>query len=732
MSPKSNASWASGVTLLFLLSLLLPAVGNATFTENIYPSYDNFWTGHVMNSSGSYSKHNADMLYGKGPPDSKWQGWTKIDLSGVPHNAVIVSTSFRYFVVSQSDPPPATSITHVACDPETADAATIWNDITTGTVISPESTTGDGWVERPLNDAGVAALQASLAQDWMAIGICKLDTVESKGHAKGYEVVKFRPHFEVTFSAADMGIDEIIAPVGVFEIRESIVPTVAVYNRGDTDEPFRLWLAIGDRRDEFYRRTELLPGLAPGESTVVTFPVWVADTVGGQRTVRCSLELAYDAFPADNYAVEWFFVARDTAEPRPRWGWEEVDALPYGGQLRPVRHGAWLAVDPTTGLIYACRGNRTNDFYSYDPLTGNWQPLAPVPGLKYPGRGARAVADGKGSVYMVKGKGTFEFWRYDIGLNQWTLLPSVPEGPSGKKVKGGSALLHTFQYGLNFIHLLKGPKQDFLRYNVEARAWDTLENAPAGQKANYKRGSWVVYDRGTRLYVHKARYHEIWTYDIYRDSWQGPLPGIPYTSPSQPSRRRRSGDGGSAVWRENGIYALKGGNTDQFWRYDVARNEWTEREPMPDFGTTLKRKRVSRGGSLVSYPYSRVLYALKGNKTYEFWRYVMPPRGTLSDYRPRGPSISSSSQNPVAAWLTLSPNPARPGNPVSLQYAVPARGPARLSVFDALGRVAARQTLVLDRSGRAALNTAHLAAGAYFVRLSGADFDLTRRLVLSR
>jgi len=66
------------------------------------------------------------------------------------------------------------------------------------------------------------------------------------------------------------------------------------------------------------------------------------------------------------------------------------------------------------------------------------------------------------------------------------------------------------------------------------------------------------------------------------------------------------------------IYALKGNNSGQFFAYDPMRDTWSERESIPRLGSTGKKKGVKKGGALVSA--GEDLYAVKGNKTLEFWR----------------------------------------------------------------------------------------------------------------
>jgi N-acetylneuraminic acid mutarotase len=63
-------------------------------------------------------------------------------------------------------------------------------------------------------------------------------------------------------------------------------------------------------------------------------------------------------------------------------------------------------------------------------------------------------------------------------------------------------------------------------------------------------------------------------------------------------------DGGSlaycALVGSEYIYGLKGNNTLEFYRYDIAGNSWTTLESMPAFGSAGKKKTVKKGGSLAT------------------------------------------------------------------------------------------------------------------------------------
>ncbi|MEO0107795.1 MAG: hypothetical protein ABIK62_01300, partial [candidate division WOR-3 bacterium] len=67
------------------------------------------------------------------------------------------------------------------------------------------------------------------------------------------------------------------------------------------------------------------------------------------------------------------------------------------------------------------------------------------------------------------------------------------------------------------------------------------------------------------------------------------------------------------------VYALKGNNTCEFYRYDRMDNVWTTCEPIPAAGSSGQTRRPKKGASLTSV--GGRIYAVKGNNTREFWEY---------------------------------------------------------------------------------------------------------------
>jgi len=197
-------------------------------------------------------------------------------------------------------------------------------------------------------------------------------------------------------------------------------------------------------------------------------------------------------------------------------------------------------------------------------------------------------------------------------------------------------------------------------------------------------------------------------------------------------KSKKSKDGGSGAWYDGSVYALKGGNTCQFFLYDVTGDTWGELDTMPSFGSTAKKKKVKAGGDIASFG-NGVFFALKGNKTNEFWRYVIPAdsRQPTTDSRS---GVQTKSSTIYDLRMTVSPNPIANG------YAtIRLSGPAvrwssgQVRIFDAAGRCVMGRSLVCRSSEFAVpLDLRNLANGVYLVRFDADGYTRSQKLVVQK
>jgi hypothetical protein len=209
----------------------------------------------------------------------------------------------------------------------------------------------------------------------------------------------------------------------------------------------------------------------------------------------------------------------------------------------------------------------------------------------------------------------------------------------------------------------------------------------------------------------------------------GQLAGMPFIGSS--GKKKKSKDGGSAASLDDYIYALKGGNTDEFWRYDPELDSWAEYEPMPLLGSSLKSKKVKAGADIVSA--GDYLFALKGNKTLELWRYtpaLYAPRPTL--YARLG--VQSGVMHDASGALHVFPNPLRAGV-FNVSFGVGAarmpRSGARVSLYDAVGR-AIGTWMFLPQQDRLSLDLNGLSDGVYVMRVDAGNHVAIEKLVIQR
>ena len=537
----------------------------------------------------------------------------------------------------------------------------------------------------------------------------------------------------------DVGVVNIFQPVGSHETTDVITPTASVKNFGTVAETWTTTFTIyDDGGTPIYTQSQSVT-LDTGIEDTLTFPA-LQITNGGDYTGRCSTYLAIDQNWVNNVIAEPFEITDPGLWPG---GWHEVLQVPLQPSGKPVKRGGWLAINDDR-TIYAGKGYKTGDFYKYDALLNEWTPLALIKlgrEGKMPKKGTKGVCDGDNYVYMTKGNNTLGWWRYDIAQDSWYQLTDVPEGWTGKRVKGGTDLVYITKNDTGWVYMLKGYKTEFYKYNTVTGIWTSLPDAPTGIKYKWNKGSWIVAEPpggptpAWRLFAHKARYynratyeHEMWQYDLLADTWSSTqLHGMPlYGLHGGRIKKKKSKDGGSAAYYDAKLYALKGGNTQQFWRYNIAGDTWVEIDTVPTRGSTARKKRIKYGADIVHYG-GGAFFALKGNKTVEMWRYVIP----YTAYRPAGRSgvMAGPTSGIRKSSLTISPNPLT-GDVAGVRYTLPNAGPATLTVYDVTGRARIRQHTHATRTGTLALDVRNLSAGIYLVRLDAGTNTVTTKLVI--
>jgi len=197
-------------------------------------------------------------------------------------------------------------------------------------------------------------------------------------------------------------------------------------------------------------------------------------------------------------------------------------------------------------------------------------------------------------------------------------------------------------------------------------------------------------------------------------------------SSTKTGKNKKSKDGGDGAYDDGYIYALKGGNTCEFYRYSVAENKWTELDTMPQVGSTNKKKRVKGGGALVGYG-NYAFFAFKGGKTTEFWRYV--DQMTVFASAPERSGVMAQKSELGRLGFNVTPNPVVKGYGL-LSYSVPQAGPAMVKVFDVTGRTVAEFNFVASGTGTKSLDLRQLSAGVYLVKFESAGNSLSQKLIV--
>ncbi len=564
-------------------------------------------------------------------------------------------------------------------------------------------------------DVEFATIQFSILGNYTAI--CSTAMPGDQNSTNDVVKAPFRVVDKVT---GDIGVTAILQPPAHVYPDSSFIPTATWKNYGEDEATITAYFFIHNKYGvRMYNQLQAGVTLSGGAETTLTFASFNVGNDTGHWYARCST-MAGDTNFSNDTLDKPFVVSANTWPP----GWAEVAALPMTPSGKAVKDGGWLAYDASKGWIFGAKGNKTSDFYAFDPNADGWNTMTAVPPgteAKPVGKGAAGCADGNGKVYAVKGNNTLGFYEYNAADNTWSQKKDVPTG-AGKKIKGGAGLAWGTKAGVGAVYVLKGYKNEFYKYSPLDSTWTTLTPAPVGSKEKWDKGSWLVSDGGHMLYAHKAKYHEFYTYDCEMDSWSSAKTAMPIPGSAG---SKKSKDGGSAAWLDGKIYAFKGGNTVEFWKYSPDGDSWGEKEQIPLIGSTGKKKKVKAGAALAGIP-GMAVFGFKGNKSFEFWRYV-PATMVAAPANREG--VMSGVLPGLTGALRISPNPLA-GGFATLRYSLPKAGLASLHIYDVTGRTVLSQTLLAGRTGTAGIDLRKLEAGVYLVKVTTEGFSTTQKLVV--
>ncbi|MEO0076931.1 MAG: choice-of-anchor J domain-containing protein, partial [candidate division WOR-3 bacterium] len=453
------------------------------------------------------------------------------------------------------------------------------------------------------------------------------------------------------------------------------------------------------------------PGIPGYQQLIATPEPWVTFGIDeGYHIIKCIAELEGDEHPENNIKVctVYVYIYQD-------YGWRLLSS----SGLPSVFNGGALTYVPNYG-IYAFVGNKSNTFWHYD--NNSWTQMAPLASNQID-NGASLCNDGNKTIYAIRGKNSRDFWAYNCSTNTWTNLESVPLGPTGKKkIKGGAGIVYVTKGDSHYVYLVKGNNtKEFYAYNIETNTWQEKPEIPiAVGDQNPKDGTCITTDGTNYIYLLKQKDNKLYRYAINNEVWQTNLRAL--THALYP---KKVGKGAALVYvkdlRNNEyLYAFKGNNTVEFWRYSIAQDQWTylnDNMPIPP----PNNKKIKAGGAMTAY--NGVIYAFKGNKTSEFYKYT--PR-VLTDNVLLANTDTGVMANPTAINtfnIKLGANIVK--DIVRIQYQVSTQTPLRIKLYDATGSlVKSDEHPITNTSGVLSLDVSKLSSGLYFLKVENNDHKI--------
>jgi hypothetical protein len=530
----------------------------------------------------------------------------------------------------------------------------------------------------------------------------------------------------------DVGVNVISVPADSIYMT-GIIPASQVEEFGDAlDDTFQTFFEIFDSVATLIYSDSVPIVLDSGSTDLATFKSWTPPISGNYAAMSKTVN-KYDANHANDSVYKPFFVR---ATP-PELGWVRKADMPVGPKSKYVKDGGAVTYLPGTtdvtdsGHVYGFKGNSRYEFYRYNTMTNTWAAQESIPAIGRAGK-KKAVKKGAsltsldGKVYATKGNSTYEFWcfRPDTTTGKhWSQLADVPTG--AKAIKEGSGMVGARFHDTSYVYLLKGSStQEAYRYNTIDNTWATLPTAPLGVSGKaFKDGSALALGEGNKIYAVKGTYNEFYSFNLDSNKWFTLLP-LPLIGSSGKKIKLKSG--GSLAYHAGKVYALKGNNKQDFWSYTADSNKWTQLADMPLGGG----KRPKGGGAMTFVPVPTPgVFALKGNNTVEAWRYGLAADLAFSV----SPAVNAEAGSVIALRgyaLAVSPNPFVRSAMVS--YSLPRAGSVSLKLYDVTGALVTTLARGFTPSGNYTthLDASKLVSGIYLLKMATDDYTTTTKLII--
>jgi hypothetical protein len=534
---------------------------------------------------------------------------------------------------------------------------------------------------------------------------------------------------------ADVGVLAILAPTGIHDTTEGLSTSARFRNYGEFAASFKTFFVIDKGTDSLvYAESLAVANLAAGSETTLVYPAWPKPHPVGSYVTACSTWMAGDASPANDRLTGTLTIRVGGAGGDTGWV-RKADVL-TGPKNKNVKDGGCLAHLPSdSAYVYLLKGGNTSEFYRYNTGSDAWLTEESIPAIGSSGKKKLVKKGGTlsqtgGKLYATKGSSTTEWWQYDPALSgtptySWTQKTDVPTGL--KMVKEGAGAAAITIGDTTYVYFLKGSAtQEFYRYNSLSNSWQTMTSAPTGASGKaFKAGSTITSDPdGRTIYAIKGSYNEFFAYSVDSNTWTTRAP-LPLTG--REGKKRKLKDGAGLAFHSGVVYALKGGNTNEFWLFQADSNRWVQGPDMP-----LVAKRVKGGGALVYAEPAGGLYATRGNNTREFYRYGLPVDGLPLTANGNKNTQSAFRTTQSAFGIRLCPSVLVGGSssPVRIDYTLPSAADYSLKLFDITGQLVATLASGYHNAGSYSVAAPRLARGIYVIKLTASNTTTTAKLIV--